>query len=157
MKKLFWQTFSLLLVASIILTACGTPAVTEAPAATEAATEEVPTEAVATDAPAEASLSCGTDPVVLNAYFETGFDIPFKLAEEFTKQYPNVTWDIKQDQLQISSIQLLVCSLATTHPICSGCQPWSHLPSKGCSKTLMTMPLSLVGMSGLCHSLPKTV
>ena len=34
----------------------------------------------------------------LNAYFETGFDIPFKLAEEFTKQYPNVTWDIKQDQ-----------------------------------------------------------
>jgi raffinose/stachyose/melibiose transport system substrate-binding protein len=36
--------------------------------------------------------------VVLNAYFETGFDIPFKLAEEFTKQYPNVTWNIKQDQ-----------------------------------------------------------
>ena len=31
-------------------------------------------------------------------YFETGFDIPFKLSEEFTKQYPNVTWDIKQDQ-----------------------------------------------------------
>jgi len=42
--------------------------------------------------------SCGTDPVVLNAYFETGFDIPFALAEEFTNQYPNVTWDIKQDQ-----------------------------------------------------------
>ena len=35
---------------------------------------------------------------MLNASFETGFDIPFKLAEEFTKQYPNVTWDIKQDQ-----------------------------------------------------------
>jgi raffinose/stachyose/melibiose transport system substrate-binding protein len=35
---------------------------------------------------------------VLNAYFETGFDIPFELADEFTKQYPNVTWDIKQDQ-----------------------------------------------------------
>jgi raffinose/stachyose/melibiose transport system substrate-binding protein len=40
----------------------------------------------------------GAEPIVLNAYFETGFDIPFKLAEEFTKQYPNVTWDIKQDQ-----------------------------------------------------------
>ncbi len=40
----------------------------------------------------------GKNPVVLNAYFETGFDIPYKLAEEFTKQYPNVTWDIKQDQ-----------------------------------------------------------
>ena len=34
----------------------------------------------------------------LNAYFETGFDLPFKLSEEFTKQFPNVTWDIKQDQ-----------------------------------------------------------
>jgi raffinose/stachyose/melibiose transport system substrate-binding protein len=46
----------------------------------------------------EATPSCGTEPVTLNAYFETGFDIPFKLAEEFTVQYPNVTWDIKQDQ-----------------------------------------------------------
>ncbi|MEP6986582.1 MAG: extracellular solute-binding protein, partial [Chloroflexota bacterium] len=47
---------------------------------------------------AQSTPSCGTDPVTLNAYFETGFDIPFKLSEEFTKQYPNVTWDIKQDQ-----------------------------------------------------------
>jgi raffinose/stachyose/melibiose transport system substrate-binding protein len=47
---------------------------------------------------AQSSPDCGTEPVKLNAYFETGFDIPFKLAEEFTKQYPNVTWDIKQDQ-----------------------------------------------------------
>ena len=31
----------------------------------------------------------------MNAYFETGFDLPFKLSEEFTKQFPNVTWDIK--------------------------------------------------------------
>lgn len=46
----------------------------------------------------EAAPDCGTEPVTLNAYFETGFDIPFKLAEEFTKQFPNVTWDIKQDQ-----------------------------------------------------------
>jgi raffinose/stachyose/melibiose transport system substrate-binding protein len=45
---------------------------------------------------------------VLNAYFETGFDIPFKLAEEFTKQYPNVTWDIKQDQF---------ANLITTTPL----------------------------------------
>ena len=44
--------------------------------------------------------TCGTSPVVLNAFFETGFDLPFKLSEEFTKQHPNVTWDIKQDQFQ---------------------------------------------------------
>jgi raffinose/stachyose/melibiose transport system substrate-binding protein len=36
--------------------------------------------------------------VTLNAYFETGFDLPFKLSDEFKKQYPNVKWDIKQDQ-----------------------------------------------------------
>lgn len=47
---------------------------------------------------AQSAPDCGTEPVTLNAYFETGFDIPFKLAEEFTNQYPNVTWDIKQDQ-----------------------------------------------------------
>lgn len=47
---------------------------------------------------AQSAPDCGTEPVTLNAYFETGFDLPFKLSEEFTKQYPNVTWDIKQDQ-----------------------------------------------------------
>src|SRR5256885_11074716 len=44
------------------------------------------------------TAGCGTSPVTLNAYFETGFDLPFKLSDEFTKQYPNVKWDIKQDQ-----------------------------------------------------------
>lgn len=110
-KSLLWSLVSLLVLTSLLLSACGAPATTAAPVATEPpATEaatEVPaaTEAPATDAPqgaateaAAAGPSCGTDPVVLNAYFETGFDIPFKLAEEFTKQYPNVTWDIKQDQ-----------------------------------------------------------
>jgi raffinose/stachyose/melibiose transport system substrate-binding protein len=47
---------------------------------------------------AAAGPTCGTDPVVLNAVFETGFDLPFKLSEEFTKQFPNVTWKISQDQ-----------------------------------------------------------
>ena len=42
--------------------------------------------------------TCGSSPVTLNAYFETGFDLPFKLSDEFTKQFPNVKWDIKQDQ-----------------------------------------------------------
>lgn len=47
---------------------------------------------------AQSVPDCGTEPVTLNAYFETGFDLPFKLAEEFSRQYPNVSWDIKQDQ-----------------------------------------------------------
>lgn len=41
---------------------------------------------------------CGTEPITLKAVFETGFDLPFRLSEEFTNQYPNVTWDISQDQ-----------------------------------------------------------
>jgi raffinose/stachyose/melibiose transport system substrate-binding protein len=108
---------SLLILASILLSACGTPATATAPAATQApAATEAATAAPATTAPTVAPVatgpSCGTDPVVLNAYFETGFDIPFKLSEEFTKQFPNVTWDIKQDQFAnlITSTPLLLSS-----------------------------------------------
>jgi raffinose/stachyose/melibiose transport system substrate-binding protein len=102
-KSMLWSLTSLLVLISLFLSACGAPATTAAPAATEVAIEppaatEAPATEVATEAPAAAGPSCGTDPVVLKASFETGFDIPFKLAEEFTKQYPNVTWDIQQDQ-----------------------------------------------------------
>jgi raffinose/stachyose/melibiose transport system substrate-binding protein len=52
----------------------------------------------ATAAPALAAApSCGTDPVVMNAYFETGFPLPTELSKEFTKQFPNVTFSIKED------------------------------------------------------------
>jgi raffinose/stachyose/melibiose transport system substrate-binding protein len=69
-----------------------TPATpTTAPASTTAAP-------AVTAVPTAAGITCGTAPVVLNAYFETGFDIPFKLSDEFTKQFPNVTWKISQDQ-----------------------------------------------------------
>jgi raffinose/stachyose/melibiose transport system substrate-binding protein len=49
---------------------------------------------------ATAAPSCGTDPVVLNSYFETGFPLATRLAEEFTKQFPNVTFEIKEDQFR---------------------------------------------------------
>ena len=42
--------------------------------------------------------SCGTEPVELLAYFETGFPFVKALADEFTKQFPNVTWNIREDQ-----------------------------------------------------------
>ncbi len=102
MKKKVLQLLALVVMISMLLAACS-PASTEAPA-------EAPAEpATEMEAETEAALpNCGTEPVVLNAYFETGFDIPFKLAEEFTKQYPNVTWDIKQDQF---------ANLITTTPL----------------------------------------
>jgi raffinose/stachyose/melibiose transport system substrate-binding protein len=42
--------------------------------------------------------NCGTEPVELLAYFETGFALPRALADEFTSQFPNVTWNIREDQ-----------------------------------------------------------
>ena len=87
------------LVASVVA-ACASPgAVTPSPTAAATPSAEAPSASAPEPTASEATTpGCGTDPVVLNAYFETGFDIPFKLSEEFTKQFPNVTWDIKQDQ-----------------------------------------------------------
>lgn len=47
------------------------------------------------------ALTCGSDDVVLKAYFETGFPLPTALTEEFTKQFPNVTFDIREDQFAV--------------------------------------------------------
>jgi len=95
MKKVPFQVFSLLVLGSIILAACA-PATSAAPVETQPPATAAP--AVPTDTQAAALPSCGTDPVVMNAYFETGFTLPFSLTVEFTNQFPNVTWDIKQDQ-----------------------------------------------------------
>jgi raffinose/stachyose/melibiose transport system substrate-binding protein len=83
-----------LAVVALLVAACATPGAVATPTLnpTSAATAAPSATAAAT------GPTCGTGPVVLNAYFETGFDIPFKLSEEFTRQFPNVTWDIKQDQ-----------------------------------------------------------
>jgi len=88
-------------IAVLLVAGCAAPG--------EESTPTPATSGPATEAPAETSTppsasavatgpDCGTDPVELNAYFETGFDLPFKLSEEFTKQFPNVTWNISQDQ-----------------------------------------------------------
>jgi len=110
-KSALWSLVSLLVLTSLLLSACGAaPTSTEAPVSAEApaATNEPATAVPAATEATAAGLTCGTDPVVLKASFETGFDIPFKLAEEFTKQYPNVTWDISQDQF---------ANLITTTPL----------------------------------------
>jgi raffinose/stachyose/melibiose transport system substrate-binding protein len=85
---------------AILVGACASPGTQATPttASPSAAQTSTASGAASASAPVATGPDCGTDPVVLNAYFETGFDIPFKLSEEFTKQFPNVTWDIKQDQ-----------------------------------------------------------
>ncbi len=110
-KFLLSSVVSLIVLTSLMLSSCGPAATTAAPtqpppatqapttaAATTAPATSAPATSAPTTAPAASTPNCGTSPVVLNAYFETGFDLPFKLSDEFTKQFPNVTWDIKQDQ-----------------------------------------------------------
>ncbi len=111
-KSVLWSLTSLVILTAMLLSACG--AATEPTQAPVVEATEVVAEA-ATEAPAAPEVTanaCGTDPVVLKASFETGFDITFKLAEEFTKQYPNVTWDISQDQFAnlINSTPLVLSS-----------------------------------------------
>ncbi len=85
---------------AIVAAACASPgAVSPSPTTAATASAEAPSgSAEAPSASVATTPNCGTEPVVMSAYFETGFEIPFKLSEEFTKQFPNVTWDIKQDQ-----------------------------------------------------------
>ncbi len=124
-KNVLWSLTSLLVLAAMLLSACGAAATTAAPVATQApasTTAPVATQApataaataapTATTAPTAVVPNCGTAPVVLNGYFETGFDLPFKLSAEFTKEYPNVTWNISQDQFAnlITSAPLLLAS-----------------------------------------------
>ena len=83
--------------------ACAAPGAVSTPSPPRrAAPSRRPSAAGSSAAPSESAgrggPDCGTDPVELNAYFETGFDLPFKLSDEFTKQFPNVTWKISQDQ-----------------------------------------------------------
>jgi raffinose/stachyose/melibiose transport system substrate-binding protein len=37
----------------------------------------------------------------MEAYVETGFPVPIDLTKEFTRQYPNVKWHIRQDQFAV--------------------------------------------------------
>jgi hypothetical protein len=70
----FSTLFGLLLVSGLDLIAMRTASSRRrSPAAAEEA-------APAEEAPADTTPSCGYGTVVLNAYFETGFDLPFKLA-----------------------------------------------------------------------------
>ena len=51
--------------------------------------------ASASAAKAGAAPTCGSQPVTMNAYIETGFPLPIELTKEFTRQYPNVKWNIR--------------------------------------------------------------
>jgi len=53
--------------------------------------------------PGDASFvaNCGTTPVTMQGYFETGFPDVIDLTQLFTKQYPNVKWKIREDPFAV--------------------------------------------------------
>ena len=53
----------------------------------------------ATTGPVSTTFPSG--PVTLDMYIETGFPLPQRLADEFKRQHPNVTFNIRQDQFQV--------------------------------------------------------
>jgi raffinose/stachyose/melibiose transport system substrate-binding protein len=59
------------------------------------------TASTASKATASAAPTCGKGPVTMDAYFETGFPVPKALTTEFTKQYPNVKWKVREDQFAV--------------------------------------------------------
>jgi raffinose/stachyose/melibiose transport system substrate-binding protein len=78
----------LVVLAATVVAACGGPGGSGPQSSdTGAALTEKPT--------------CGKEPVTLSGYFETGFPMPKALTEEFSKQFPNVTWDIREDQFAV--------------------------------------------------------
>lgn len=80
------------LVAGAALLAAALVAVGAAPSAARGAS--------AVKAPTLAQ-ACGTKPVTLNAYVETGFPDPIDLMNLFHKQYPKVSWKIRQDAFAV--------------------------------------------------------
>jgi raffinose/stachyose/melibiose transport system substrate-binding protein len=66
-------------------------------AAALVAASVVPASASGKTTAAVAKPGCGKAPVTMNAYVETGFPDPIDLMNLFHKQFPNVTWKIRQD------------------------------------------------------------
>ena len=89
-----------LALSAILIAACAQPGAVSSPApsASVVAPSSAPSNVEPSASTAAAGPDCGTGPVELNAVFETGFPTVPALADEFSKQYPNVTFKVSQDQ-----------------------------------------------------------
>lgn len=78
----------LVVLAATVVAACGGPG--------SGGTQSTDAGATLTEKP-----TCGKEPVTMSGYFETGFPITRSLTDEFSKQFPNVKWDIREDQFAV--------------------------------------------------------
>lgn len=82
------SAIGIVLLAATLAAACGGPG-SDGPQSTD-------TGAALTEKP-----TCGTEAVTLSGYFETGFPLAKALTDEFSKQFSNVKWDIREDQFAV--------------------------------------------------------
>lgn len=82
------NSIGLLVLAATLVAACGGPG-SDGPQSTDTGT-------ALTEKP-----TCGKEAVTLSGYFETGFPMAKALTDEFSVQFPNVTWDIREDQFAV--------------------------------------------------------
>jgi raffinose/stachyose/melibiose transport system substrate-binding protein len=78
----------LVVLAAAVAAACGGPG--------SGGTQSTDAGAALTEKP-----TCGKEAVTMSGYFETGFPMPKALTDEFSKQFPNVKWDIREDQFAV--------------------------------------------------------
>ncbi len=111
MKKSMWIAFSFLLIASVLLTACGTPApATQAPATQPPA---------ATQAPAATEAPTTVEPVTIAFWEQEGDDVDVfidKLIADFEAANPNITVERTHYENEALRDQFQTASLANAAP-----------------------------------------
>jgi raffinose/stachyose/melibiose transport system substrate-binding protein len=93
LKKRSFAASAIFASAALLLAACapGTPAGTSSDAGEDAGS---------TDTGTAISTTLTSEPITLTIADETGFPLTDALAEEFSKQYPNVTFNVTRDTFQ---------------------------------------------------------
>ena len=89
LKRRSFATSAIFASAALLLAAC-------APGTSTEAVDDVPT----TDTGSTISTTLTSDPITLTIADETGFPLTDALTEEFSKQYPNVTFNVTRDTFQ---------------------------------------------------------
>ncbi|MFI9486139.1 ABC transporter substrate-binding protein [Promicromonospora sp. NPDC052451] len=80
------------LTTALVLSACTPPG---------GSTSDEPGGSAPSGQTAAGAPTCGSQDVTLDSYVETGFPLFKALADEFTAQHPNVTFEIREDQFAV--------------------------------------------------------
>lgn len=92
----------LVLAALLPVAACAAPGgSTTDDAAPEPATSEGASDGGSEAAAPAVEATCGEGPVTMQAYFETGFPVATALTDAFTEEFPDVTWEVREDQFAV--------------------------------------------------------